>query len=319
MIDLIIPVYNNWYELLETLRSCGRFFNRNDLLITIVDDGSDNITDQQYQTLPSTFPHLRFNILRLKKNHGPGYARQYAVEHTSNPYIIFIDSGDLWISIFILPNYINFIKQNPHYYLCVPGYLYELPDKTMVVQHHHQFHGVMMAREFINKYNLKIPTKFSYMGDDTPYLPLCHLLANRENKLIDLLHTPYIFHTYNETSIVNHNKGDYFHKANCRSFLIGAMELIEQHPDIDLTDYIYLVTVYGYGMLLDCNIYNHEYYKAALPLYSYFYHTYAQTLINNNPDAFYQYYNEILPDLIDGREFNAYYVFDIKAFLKTLD
>ena len=319
MIDLIIPVYNNWYELLETLRSCGRFFKREDLLITIVDDASTNITDDQYETLPSTFPHLRFQILRLRKNRGPGYARQYAIEHTHNPYIIFIDSGDVWISIFTLPNYINFIKQNPELYLCVPGYLYELPDKTMKVQQHQQFHGVMMAREFIDKYNLKIPISFSYMGEDTSYLPLCHLLAKQENKFISLENDVFVFHTYNQTSLVNHKTGDYYYKTHCRSFIMGATEIIETHTNLDLSEYIGLILIYGYAILIDCQFYNPKFYNENLKIYSKFYHQYGKPLLQTHAEQFFHQYNQLLIDLVMEKEFDDYYVFDIKTFFKSLE
>jgi len=38
-------------------------------------------------------------LLRYKENKGPGYARQYGLNHTQKSYIMFIDTGDIFTSI----------------------------------------------------------------------------------------------------------------------------------------------------------------------------------------------------------------------------
>ena len=47
----------------------------------------------------------------MECNAGPGAARQYAIEHTTNPYITFIDAGDYVSSKEVLAKIINNLEQ----------------------------------------------------------------------------------------------------------------------------------------------------------------------------------------------------------------
>ena len=85
MIDLIIPYDNNPEGLKRTLESIAPdIFD-----IHIIDDHSD-------YSLPIIFHQYSYS--RLNMNRGPGYARQYGIDHTTNPYIMFIDTGDIFLS-----------------------------------------------------------------------------------------------------------------------------------------------------------------------------------------------------------------------------
>ena len=84
MIDLIIPYYNNRIGLLNTLKSV----NQSIFKIIIIDDHS---------TETPIFPLDNADYFRLNINSGPGIARQQGIEKTSNPYIMFLDTGDIFI------------------------------------------------------------------------------------------------------------------------------------------------------------------------------------------------------------------------------
>ena len=85
MIDLIIPYYNNRIGLLDSLKSV----NRSIFKITVIDDHS---------TETPSFPLDAAQLFRLNMNSGPGYARQRGINKTSNPYIMFLDTGDVFTS-----------------------------------------------------------------------------------------------------------------------------------------------------------------------------------------------------------------------------
>ena len=101
MIDLIIPYYNNRIGLLNTLKSV----NQSIFKITIVDDHS---------TETPIFPLGNADYFRLNINNGPGIARQQGIEKTSNPYIMFLDTGDIFISHEVQKDIAGTIAANPN-------------------------------------------------------------------------------------------------------------------------------------------------------------------------------------------------------------
>ena len=96
MIDVIIPIYNvNIRQLKTCLMSVAAQTIVEKLEITIVDDGSSTIDKQLDSLLDKIQVLVPVQILRYEENHGPGYARQYGIDHTDNEYIMFIDADDM--------------------------------------------------------------------------------------------------------------------------------------------------------------------------------------------------------------------------------
>ena len=92
-IDIIIPAYNVPDDILfRCLSSVATQNILNDIEVTIVDDAS---TKQNYLEVIEPFKQfMSIQVLRYEINGGPGVARQYGIDHTSNAYISFIDSDD---------------------------------------------------------------------------------------------------------------------------------------------------------------------------------------------------------------------------------
>ena len=97
MIDVIIPIYNvNIKQLKNCLLSIAAQTIVEQLKITIVDDGS-SIIDENLENLFNKIEiFVPIQKLRYKENRGPGYARQYGIDHTYNEYIMFIDADDMF-------------------------------------------------------------------------------------------------------------------------------------------------------------------------------------------------------------------------------
>jgi glycosyltransferase involved in cell wall biosynthesis len=100
-IDIIIPAYNVpdniLYRCLSSI-ACQDIIS--ELEITIVDDASET---QNYAEVAKYFNTImKINILRYEKNGGPGVARQYGIDHTSNGYLTFIDADDTFNGAFAL-------------------------------------------------------------------------------------------------------------------------------------------------------------------------------------------------------------------------
>lgn len=90
MTDVIIPAYNSQDTIIRTLSSIAMQLNRDELKVTIVNDGG-----KDYKEIVETFsPLLDIQEIGYDVNRGPGYARQYGIDHTNNEFITFIDADD---------------------------------------------------------------------------------------------------------------------------------------------------------------------------------------------------------------------------------
>ena len=81
MLDIIIPSYKDIEGLRRTLKSVYHPQYDEWVTITVIDDCSN--TD--YSEIMADYPMINFYI--LPENNGPGYVRQYGIEHKKEPYI----------------------------------------------------------------------------------------------------------------------------------------------------------------------------------------------------------------------------------------
>jgi len=106
-IDIILPNYNSSQFILETVKSILGQTYKNWKLI-IVDDCSNKET---ISVLKKIKKNKKIKIFWLKKNHGAGFCRNYAIKKSYSPYLAFIDSDDLWKKD-KLKKQINFMEKN---------------------------------------------------------------------------------------------------------------------------------------------------------------------------------------------------------------
>ena len=93
MIDLIIPTYNAINTLERCLESIKNQTIINDVKVFIIDDNS---TDDYREIINKYSEFMDLRHYKLSENHGPGYARQYGIDHSYDEYIVFIDSDDIF-------------------------------------------------------------------------------------------------------------------------------------------------------------------------------------------------------------------------------
>ena len=91
MVDIIIPAYKAQNFIDKLLASISIQFNVSDIVVTIVNDGYGD-----YKQNMAHFPALNIKEISYNENRGCGYARQYGIDHTSEPFIIFCDADD-WL------------------------------------------------------------------------------------------------------------------------------------------------------------------------------------------------------------------------------
>ena len=107
MIDIIIPTYNNIEKLRKTINSIPQ---HEDITITIVDDCSQGIDYSEFRGRVD-------KILLLQENCGPGVARQIGLDNTSNPYVLFLDSGDRLINFNVIDKIVKVLLANKCFFL----------------------------------------------------------------------------------------------------------------------------------------------------------------------------------------------------------
>lgn len=185
MIDLIIPYYNNPEGLKRTLQSV----NKDIFYITVVDDCS---------TIPySLYPEID-QIFRYNENRGPGYARQYGIDHTSNDFIMFIDAGDIFLSKEIQKEIDYIIKANP--LTDVFSWLYYYKDN--LTQHtDNRMHGKVYHRDFLKKYHITFCDSSSYMNEDIGFNRLCRIIINNKHLVSIHIDKPVIYWVKDEESL----------------------------------------------------------------------------------------------------------------------
>ena len=105
MISIIIPCYDSYQNLLESLRVLFSEENKNvDYEVLVIDDNSS----EDLSKLTQKFPKLRYH--KNKENVGPAETRNVGINHAKGDVYLFIDS-DVIISPNILEKVENFFKQ----------------------------------------------------------------------------------------------------------------------------------------------------------------------------------------------------------------
>ena len=114
-----MPVYNSLSFLKETIESVKSQTYKNWELIII----DDNSTDGSRDYLINNYKfEKKIKIFLNKKNYGPGYSRNKAIQKSSGNFIAFLDSDDLWTKTKLIEQLKFLIKKNLN--LCHTNVLY---------------------------------------------------------------------------------------------------------------------------------------------------------------------------------------------------
>ena len=222
-LDILVPSYNNPQGLIETLKSI--YYPDLPIDITVIDDCSTNID----KSIFSQFPQVRF--LQLEKNSGPGVARQYGINHTSNPYFMCVDCGDKIFSRYSLLEIIETIQNNT-----VP-YIYQWPWingewNTITGESNTCTPGYVYSRNFIEAYNITYCKKGSYSNEDVGFNHTC-LTIIRDIELNDysphkiFMETPVYKMVYDKNSITHKGKNEFNYYKQVDGLVENIIHLVE--------------------------------------------------------------------------------------------
>ena len=209
MIDVIIPAYNAHETIDRTLYSIAYQRNSENLNVYIINDNS--IID--YSKEIDFFKNfINIRELKLKENSGPGYARQYGIEHSDSEYIVFIDSDDIFATPLSLITLENAIKSS-NSDVVVSAFIEEKTKDEFIFYDNDPIalHGKIYKRKFIEKNKIKFP--YFYAEEDNAFNHLV-FLNNPIKKIIQ--DKTYIWmnneksltrnENYRQNSILNYSK-----------------------------------------------------------------------------------------------------------------
>lgn len=230
-IDVIIPAYNVPDEILfRCLASIACQDIVKDLEVTIVDDAS---TKQNYAAVAKNFESLmKINILRYETNGGPGVARQYGIDHTSNGYMTFIDADDTFNGAFALKALRNGIEMgNGVFQMCVGVFdeVHEMGlnpgEGPLLMQHENDLvwmFGKLYRRSFIDRYNIHFHES-SRANEDNGFNRLFQLCTSEQEQINFIPAHVYYWHE-NPNSITRANDCQYSYGSSERDSFYGYVE-----------------------------------------------------------------------------------------------
>lgn len=221
MIDLIIPVYKNREGLLITLNS----INYNVFNVVVIEDGSKEIHKLKYP----------IKVFR-QKNTGPGMARQHGLNITTNPYVMFIDAGDYFISKEVQEQIAKTIEQDPvtdvfqwQYYR----------DSTLSAQSDNRMHGKIYKRVFLTYHNITFSKSGSYLDEDIGFNRACRLILLNCGKCFRYVNVPVIKWVKSDSSITQKDNNASLYRDQTKGLAINSIHYINNCIGKVKDQYIY--------------------------------------------------------------------------------
>lgn len=189
MIDIIIPAYNAH----ETIERCIASIITQvykDYKVTIVNDGGND-----YHSLIDKYKEM-INIREINYigNKGPGYARQYGFDNTSEEFVTFIDADDTFYGPFALKYLMIGISMDRGYSVCVGNFIEEnvvgdiIHNEDMI-----WMFGKLYRRDYISKYNIRF-CPGSRWNEDNGFNTCVRLCANEKEQINFISDIVYCWH-----------------------------------------------------------------------------------------------------------------------------
>lgn len=159
-LSIIIPQYSESEEQMKALlfaldnQSGVDFF---DFEVVIVNDASETLLSDEFI---GSFKNLQLKYLKLKKNGGPGVARQHGIDNTDSDYIMFIDADDLIYSYLSIYSIFEAFKTEADVYRF--KFKSEVADEYGFQYHYESnnltwLHGKIYSREVLDSEGIRFP------------------------------------------------------------------------------------------------------------------------------------------------------------------
>lgn len=251
-IAIIIPTYKAHKTIERTLLSIALQSIKDKIKVYLsVDADGEN-----YDYLLDYKKHFDMEILYAEKNGGPGVARQYAIDRTKEPFIVFIDADDSFVGAFALEYLYQMINSGDDVIMGRALMVEEM--RNGMLQNHEQdmvwLHGKIYKREFMEKYNIRF-TKLR-ANEDVGFNRLFRLLKGK-NRIPSLNQVVYAWH-YEEGSIVRSKGHEYEFAGSIEGAVTNTIESVKHAIEYDFAK------EECYTLILEQLFHNYIYYLRVL-------------------------------------------------------
>jgi glycosyltransferase involved in cell wall biosynthesis len=235
MLDVIIPAYNAHKTIGAAIESIVGQTYKDKIKITIVNDCSEKDYSEFIEKYKSV---IDIQEIKLENNSGPGVARRVGQEKTSNPYLTFIDSDDVYTDMLFMQGVIEILESDKNKVVII-GDFYE--EVEPMKYHPHQRDGVWVfgkvyRREYLSRN--KITFTDARSNEDTEFnLKTRMYLKDKEE--ISFIDRPVYLWKFQENSITRNNNSEYsFHHGlsgsiDVRTRVLKLKDINEQYARIE--------------------------------------------------------------------------------------
>lgn len=201
MIDVIIPAYNAYATISESLSSIAIQTIKDKCKVYVVDDCSSKNYDDEIKPFNGILDIVQ---LRTEKNRGAGYARQFGIDNSSSKYIVFLDSDDLLHDCFSLKRLFDVIE-SCNYDLVAGAFINEGEDenKTFIASNGAVFgclHGKIYRRKYLEDNNIRF--NYTRYSEDNSF---GGIVRNTSDKVLTIEDIVYVYR-YNKNSLTSNNQ-----------------------------------------------------------------------------------------------------------------
>jgi len=226
-VAVIIPTYKAHKTIKRTLSSLANQFGVSYKVYVVVDGEPIG----SYDYLLDIFNFIDIAILYKPDNSGPGMTRQYAIEHTKEPFITFVDADDILLNVNALVTMrANFEDKD---IMIITPFYQEMEDGSFRLRESScltWMHGKMYRRSFIKKYKIHFNKDYSYSNEDAGFNSMVGLIADSVNERIKSLTKEAATYAQlkNPNSITNNNNREFSRSTiNIEGFVYNKLHAFD--------------------------------------------------------------------------------------------
>lgn len=225
IIDIIIPAYKAQDTIGRTLASIAQQSIIDDIQVTIVNDKDDI----GYSKVIKRFKDLvDITEVVLKKNGGPGVARQIGTSKTNAPYITYMDADDTFHNPFSAEIMLANLTSDKSIVVSIGDFIEQRAKNGLDFITHTKdtiwIFGKMYKRSFLEKYKIQFNTTRS--NEDTGFNMIMKLCTN-ENEKINYYSIPVYIWWFKEDSITRINNFEYTYNQSFIGYTENMMHAIQ--------------------------------------------------------------------------------------------
>lgn len=212
-IAVIIPTYKAHDTIGKTVASVINQIQVDHTIYLSVDGEPEGT----YDYLKKVFPEIE--ILYSPKNQGPGGARQYGIDNTTEPFLTFMDSDDLLSSLSALYTIMNHFDDTT--VAVYTTFLSQQEDGSFEVKEDPitWMHGKVYRRDFIDKYNIHFGSEYQMSNEDAGFNTIVLGVSNNDTERIKIIPNPVYLWMYNPNSIVRKDNAKFNYTKSIEGYV----------------------------------------------------------------------------------------------------